>query len=101
MVRITNNINEFEVTNGAYDSIFKTQGYTKVEEGTTHHVPEDEGQGVDKMSEDEKFLSEIVEKPLTQWSKAEAKRYVDLKGIDVSGASTLTEVKELIKPTIS
>ena len=102
MVKITNNINTFEVSNGAYESIFKAQGYTKVVEET----PEIEGQlgmedSVPDMTEDEKFLSEIVEKPLSQWSKAEVKKYADLKGIDMSGVSTVAEAKELIKPTIS
>lgn len=102
MVKITNNINTFEVSNGAYESIFKAQGYTKIEE----EAPEIEGQlgmedSVPAMSEDEKFLSDIVEKPLSQWSKAEVKKYADLKGIDMSGVSTVAEAKELIKPTIS
>lgn len=102
MVKITNNINTFEVSNGAYESIFKAQGYTKVVEETA----EIEGQlGMEDsapvLTEDEQFLSEIVEKPLSQWSKAEVKKYADLKGIDMSGVSTVAEAKELIKPTIS
>lgn len=102
MVRITNNINEFEVTNGAYESIFKAQGYTKIEGDTTmDHVPEVEDPGEDEMSEDEKFLSDLIEKPVSQWSKAEVKKYVDLKGINTTGATTLAEVKERIKATIS
>lgn len=101
MVKITNNIDTFEVSSGAYKSIFKHQGYTKVEEPT-----EVEGQiamddSKPPMSEDEQFLMDIVEKPISQWSKSEVKKYVDLKGIDTTGASTLAEVKELIKPTIS
>lgn len=99
MVKITNHIDTFEVSNGAYESIFKAQGFTKVNEDGTNgetYVGHDEA----PMSDKDKFLMDIVEKPLSQWSKSEVKKYVDLKGIDTTGASTLAEVKEMIKHTI-
>lgn len=103
MVKITNGINTYDVTKGAFETIFKAQGYTKVEEEVQNDngnaSADDNGEG--KISEDEKFLSELEEKPISQWSKAEVKKYVDLKGINTEGASTLAEVKELIKATIS
>lgn len=101
MVKITNNIDTFEVSNGAYNSIFKHQGYMKVEEPTEVEGQMSMEDETPEMSEDEKFLGELVEKPVSQWSKAEVKKYVELKGIDTSGASTLAEVKELVKATIS
>lgn len=96
MVKITNHIDTFEVSNGAYESIFKAQGFTKVNEDGDVHVDH----GDEPMSDEDKFLMDIVEKPLSQWSKSEVKKYVDLKGIDTTGASTLAEVKEMIKHTI-
>lgn len=102
MVKITNHINTFEVSNGAYESIFKPQGYTKVEDKASEVEGQMSMEDVTPgMTEDEKFLKDLVEKPVSQWSKAEVKKYVELKGIDTTGASTLAEVKELIKPTIS
>lgn len=101
MVKITNNIDTFEVSSGAYESIFKHQGYMKVEGSTEVEGQMSMDDEIPKMSEDERFLSELIEKPISQWSKAEVKKYVELTGIDTSGASTLTEVKELVKATIS
>lgn len=102
MVKITNNINTFDVTKGAYESIFKKLGYTLVaseaDSDGSQHVDED---AITVVSEDERFLMDVVEKPVSQWSKNEVKKYVELKGINTSGASTLAEVKELIKATIS
>lgn len=102
MVKITNGIDVYEVSKGAYESVFKAQGYTKVDE-TIHdgQISMDDIGDKNKISEDEKFLNDLIEKPISQWSKAEVKKYVELKGINTEGASTLTEVKELIKATIS
>lgn len=101
MVKITNGINTYDVTKGAFETIFKAQGYTKVEEEAQEIGNQGSTEGDDGISEDEKFLSDLEEKPISQWSKAEVKKYVDLKGINTEGASTLAEVKELIKATIS
>lgn len=101
MVKITNHIDTFEVSKGAYESIFKHQGYTKVHDQSKPESSASVEDESSEVSEDEKFLKDLVEKPVSQWSKAEVKKYVELKGIDTTGASTLAEVKELIKPTIS
>lgn len=101
MVKITNNIDTFNVSNGAFESIFKGMGFVKVHDDSNEVEGQLNVNDVELgMSEDDKFLVEIVEKPISQWSKAEVKKYVELKGIDTSGASTLTEVKELIKLTV-
>lgn len=101
MIKITNGIDIYDVTKGAFETIFKAQGYTEVVEEVQENGNQDSTEGNDGISEDEKFLNDLEEKPISQWSKAEVKKYVDLKGINTEGASTLTEVKELIKTTIS
>lgn len=84
----------FQVTQGAYDTVFKGQGYSIVPK------PKKAGQhkSVGKaLSEDERFVAELMEKPISQWTKDEVKRFVDIKGIDTSGAKSVNEVKDLIK----
>ena len=49
------------------------------------------------VNDDEKFLEDIVEKPVSQWSKNEVKRFATLKGVDLSGTKNVGEAKELIK----
>lgn len=93
MVKITNGVNVFEVTRGAFDGIYSRQGYTLVEDvkvGT-------ENTGTPEKSEDEKFIEEIIEKPISQWSKDEIKRFAALEGIDISGTKNAGEAKEIIK----
>lgn len=94
MVKITNGVNIFEVTRGAFDGIYSHQGYTVLgSEKTEAHI---DNTGSEK-TDDEKFLDEIIEKPISQWNKNEVKRFAELKEIDISGTKNVNEAKEIIK----
>lgn len=95
MVKITNGVNVFEVTKGAFDGIYSRQGYSlvgdekaKTEQDVIEGEPEDE---------DIAFCKEVIEKPIAQWNKNEVKRFAELKEIDISGTKSANEAKELIK----
>ena len=94
MVKITNGVNVFEVTRGAFDGIYSRQGYTiaskkKAEQDVKQFkAPE--------RTEDEIFVEEILEKPISQWSKDEVKRFAALKEIDITGTKNVNEAKEII-----
>ena len=98
MVKITNGVNVFEVTRGAFDGIYSRQGYKLVDEKAeakahkTHAAPE--------KSEDDIFVEEILEKPISQWNKEEVKRFAAIKEIDISGTKNANEAKEIIKSFI-
>lgn len=98
MVKITNGVNVFEVTRGAFDGIYSRQGYKLVDEKAeakahkTHVAHE--------KSEDEIFVEEILEKPISQWNKEEVKRFAAIKEIDISGTKNANEAKEIIKSFI-
>lgn len=93
MVKITNGVSVFEVTRGAFDGIFSRQGYQLVDENTdVEKEPE-----VPEKTEDEIFIEEILEKPISQWNKDEVKRFAVLKEIDISGTKNANEAKEIIK----
>lgn len=96
MVKITNGKDVFEVTRGAFDGIYSRQGYTIVDENKPAEQNEI-SDNIPEKTEDEKFLDEIVEKPISQWSKEEIKRFAVLKEIDISGTKNAGEAKELIK----
>lgn len=93
MVTITNGVNVFEVTHGAFDGIFSRQNYRLVSEDKRPITPE--------KSEDEIFVEEILEKPISQWSKEEVKRFATIKEIDISGTKNASEAKEIIKSFIA
>lgn len=96
MVKITNGVNVFEVTRGAFDGIYSRQGYTIVNEKSACKEKEPEAP-VDNRTEDEVFLDEIQEKPISGWNKEEVKRFAALKEIDITGTKNVNEAKTIIK----
>lgn len=99
MVKITNGVNVFEVTRGAFDGIYSHQGYHILE--ATEGTKKSEGvETVPKKSEDETFVEEILEKPISQWNKEEVKRFAAIQKIDISGTKNANEAKGIIKSFI-
>lgn len=97
MVKITNFVNTFEVTQGAYDDIFKKQGFELVEEDK-----EDKKETVEetKKTNEEAYVEELMEKPISQWNKEEVKTYASLKNIDISKTKNIGEARNIIKQSI-
>lgn len=95
MVKITNGINVFEVTRGAFDGIYSRQGYKLVDENKKAEAP-----AAPEKTEDEIFVEEILEKPISQWNKDEVKRFAAIKEIDISDTKNANEAKEIIKSFI-
>ena len=98
MVKITNGVNVFEVTRGAFDGIYSRQGYKLVDEKAKDKTPE--APAAPEKSEDDIFVEEILEKPISQWNKEEVKRFAAIKEIDISGTKNANEAKEIIKSFI-
>lgn len=119
MVKITNEVDVIEVTRGAFENIYKSQGFVeadapkdkrhKVEENPEDkqkHRDEEEEEGSkepdeleeeEEESEEQRFVKELEEKPLTSWNKKEIKKYCSIVGIDISGTKSADEAKEIIK----
>ena len=95
MVKITNGVDVFEVTRGALDGIYSRQGFKIViDEAAKSSV------NAPEKTEDEIFMEEILEKPISQWSKDEIKRFAAIIKIDISGTKNASEAKEIIKSVI-
>ena len=115
MVRITNGISTRYVTVGAYNTIYKSKGYRIVGKAlnnseVTNKQVEEKHDGVIGVAEstmsveddvdgeqEEDWVTELLEKPISQWSKEETANFVKEKGIDTSSAHKLGEVKDIIK----
>lgn len=94
MAKITNGVNVFEVTKGAFDGIYARQGYSLIEDEKP--IIEDVNTEP-KKTEDELFIEDISEKPISQWNKSEVKKFAELKGIDITGTKNAGEAKNRIK----
>ena len=96
MVKITDFVNTFEVTQGAYDDIFKNQGFELVKEDKKEKEIVEET----KKTEEEEYIEELMEKPISQWNKEEVKTYASLKNIDISNTKNIGEARNIIKQSI-
>ena len=97
MVKITNGVNVFEVTRGAFDGIYSRQGYTIMNEKAAKDAKTPKAPKASEKTEDEIFVEEILEKPISQWNKDEVKRFAGIKEIDITGTKNANEAKEIIK----
>ena len=117
MVTISNGKTTFRVTAGAVE-VYKSMGFhvvddkendqikpverkeEKVAEDVTGEPEADGSDAEDEGVEDdveEAYVTELLEKPLSQWSNEEVKEFVRIKGIDTSGAKKFSQVKDIIK----
>lgn len=100
MVKITNGVNVFEVTDGAYESIYRHQGYQVINDGGEKvFVPEQSDKHT--KTADEMFVEELQEKPISQWNKDEVKRYAAIKDIDIKGTKSVNDAKNIIKAVMA
>lgn len=117
MVDITNGIHVMRVTKGAYEGIYKHQGYTLMNDnasGSRMHQNvdgvSDEGNSIAEVEtspaiENESSVKvfempELLEKPIGQWTKDEVKEFASANDISLSGTKNVTEAKERIKAAI-
>lgn len=101
MINITNGINEFEVSRGAYESIFQKQGYSIVVDTETEVVEDNkDAAAAEPAKQVDKDAEALMEKPISQWTKNEVKSFIDKKRIDVSGITSFNEVKDRVRKYI-
>lgn len=99
MITITNGMQTFKVSKGAYQNTFKNMGFSVVE-NNVENVEKPKSNNDGEKSEDEKFIERMMEKPIANWSKEELLRFAELKEIDISGTESPREAKEIIKKII-
>lgn len=93
MVKITNGINIINVSKGAYESIYKNQGFNICKDSKPVETEPEE-----KVTDSE---AELEEKPISKWTKEECIEFVEENNIDISNASNSKEIKEIIKNFIA
>lgn len=105
MIKITNGTEIYEVTCGAFETVYKPMGFYEFEGKPTEHVDdtvddvvdEPEQEAEDEQSDDDAWCDELEKKPIGQWNKAEVKQYASVKGIDITGTKSINEAKDRIK----
>lgn len=99
MVKITNGINVFEVPSGAAKA-YEASGYHIVSghDNVDKVIIEDEvaEDAVNDANDDDRFVEEIMEKPVSQWNGEEIRRYASIKGIDLTGVRTTKQARSAV-----
>lgn len=101
MVKITNGVDIFEVTDGAYENNFKKLGYKIMNEKGSKTKAAKQEVEIDNTAEEKAVeetikMSELVEKPLSNWTKDEVKKFAKANKIDITGTKGVDEAKERI-----
>lgn len=123
MVTVTNGIDTLIITNGSLE-VYRTHGFVPVDEYANKNayptpvkdfeeqnkveevineeadeaVEEEAIEDFDSISEEDAIFAETIEeKPLSQWSGSEVKKYAAIKDIDISGTRSAKEAKAIIK----
>lgn len=99
MVKCTNGIYTFYVTEGAYDSYYKPQGYRAI--ATEDNVSVQKEIVLDEPDDDGDDFDNLMEKPISQWTKQEVKDFAAAKDIDISNTRNVGQAKEVIKEYLS
>lgn len=122
-VKITNGNAEFEVTKAAFENAFKQQGF-RIIDGVVpviHNRFEDKFDvNLDmeaeiseaecskseipveaKLSEDDLFVCEMLEKPISEWTKGELKRVAKIKDIDLSNVDSTSKARQIVSKALS
>lgn len=113
MVKITNGDIVSTVPSSAFKNVYSKIGFTIVSDEDVveeqivnvepvESIPEPEGDivepaDVEEFDEDEAFLNDIIEKPISQWSAQEIKKYAVLNDIDLSSAKKTSDARNIVK----
>lgn len=122
-VKITNGNAEFEVTKAAFKNAFEQQGFRIVDDTVPviHNRFEDKfdvnldmetelNKAEDskpemvveaELSEDDLFVQEMLEKPISEWTKGELKRVAKIKGIDLSNADSTSKARQIVSKAMN
>lgn len=78
----------------------ETEGVTEDESEVadeTDVTEEEEDEEDEEAADDEAFVEDILEKPLSQWTPDELRKFAEIKNIDTSKAKKVSEARSIIK----
>ena len=122
-VKITNGTAEFEVTKAAFKNVFEQQGF-RIIDGVApviHNRFEDKfdvnldmeansdkienfeyGKAVEvELDENELYVQQMLEKPISEWTKGELKRVAKIKDIDLSNVDSTSKARQIVSKALS
>lgn len=98
MVKLTNGVDTIIVSSGAAN-VYKRMGFKPVGEHTPGDIIDSINDNAieEHVSDDDIYVNNLLEKPISRWSKEEVKKFAAIKGINLNGAKTFNDAKDRVK----
>lgn len=111
MIKITNGVEVYEVTRGAYENSFKNEGFVKLEDKVVKPAKAEKPEvvqepvavaekPVEQPAEKKEEAVELTQKPVSEWTKTELKEFAKANKISLKDKS-VEDAKAIIAEFIS
>lgn len=103
MVKLSNGLTTIVVPSGAV-AMYERTGFRVVKDSNVESVIDNNESVIDTVDTEEKeseFITNLLEKPISKWSKEEVKRFANEKGININGTKSVNDAKDRIRDYIN
>lgn len=103
MVKLSNGLSTIVVPSGAV-AMYERTGFRVVKDSDVENTIDSDENVIDAADAEEKeseFITNLLEKPISKWSKEEVKRFANEKGININGTKSVNDAKDRIRDYIN
>lgn len=102
MVKLSNGLSTIVVPSGAV-AMYERTGFRVVKDSDVESMDNNEGvtDAVDTEEKESEFITNLLEKPISKWTKEEVKRFANEKGININGTKSVNDAKDRIRDYIN
>lgn len=100
MVKLSNGLSTIVVPSGAV-AMYERTGFRVVKDSDVESANESVVDTVETEEKESEFITNLLEKPISKWSKEEVKRFANEKGININGTKSVNDAKDRIRDYIN
>lgn len=103
MVKLSNGLSTIVVPSGAV-AMYERTGFRVVKDSDVENTIDSDENVIDAADAEEKeseFITNLLEKPISKWTKEEVKRFANEKGININGTKSVNDAKDRIRDYIN
>lgn len=100
MVKLSNGLSTIVVPSGAV-AMYERTGFRVVKDSDVESANESVIDTAEAEEKESEFITNLLEKPISKWSKEEVKRFANEKGININGTKSVNDAKDRIRDYIN
>lgn len=101
MVKLSNGLSTIVVPSGAV-AMYERTGFRVVKDSDVESAIDNNESVIDSVdAEESEFITNLLEKPISKWTKEEVKRFASEKGININGTRSVNDAKDRIRDYIN